>query len=68
MWTLLALIGTVLMTIVIVLGLFKAAGLGSVEIQDSQIGTSVIQAPKGVLDAAIRFDGRPVGEDAAALF
>ncbi|MET4391825.1 hypothetical protein ABIB73_007617, partial [Bradyrhizobium sp. F1.4.3] len=31
--------------------------LGSVEIQDSQIGTSVIQAPKGALDAPIRFDG-----------
>ncbi|MCK1480491.1 hypothetical protein IVB27_38605 [Bradyrhizobium sp. 197] len=31
MWTLLVLIGTVLMTIVIVLGLFKAAGLNRVE-------------------------------------
>ncbi|MDH2406855.1 hypothetical protein QCM77_44565, partial [Bradyrhizobium sp. SSUT18] len=50
------------------IGLNRHRALGSVEIQDSQIGTSVIQAPKGVLDAAIRFDGRPVGEDAAALF
>lgn len=31
MWTLLALIGTVLMTIVVVLGLFKAAGLKRLE-------------------------------------
>ena len=31
MWTLLALIGTTLMTIVIVLGLFKAAGLKRLE-------------------------------------
>jgi len=31
MWTLLVLIGTVLMTIVIVLGLFKAAGLKRLE-------------------------------------
>jgi hypothetical protein len=31
MWTLLALAGTVLMTIVIVLGLFKAAGLKRLE-------------------------------------
>ena len=42
--------------------------LGSVEIQDSQIGMSVIQAPKGVWHAPIRFDRRPVGEDGAALF
>jgi hypothetical protein len=43
-------------------------GLGPVEIQDSQIGMSVIQAPKGVWHAPIRFDKRPVGEDGAALF
>ena len=42
-------------------------GLGSVEIQDSQIGMSVIQAPKGVWHAPIRFDGCAVGEDGAAL-
>jgi hypothetical protein len=42
--------------------------LGSVEIQDSQIRKSVIQAPKGVWHAPIRFDRRPVGEDGAALF
>ena len=42
--------------------------LGPVEIQDSQIGMSVIQAPKGVWHAPIRFDKRPVGEDGAALF
>ena len=36
-------------------------GLGSVEIQDSQIRKSVIQAPKGVWHAPIRSDGRPVG-------
>jgi hypothetical protein len=43
-------------------------GLGPVEIQDSQIRKSVIQAPKGVWHAPIRFDRRPVGEDGAALF
>src|SRR5882672_7413379 len=43
-------------------------GLGSVEIQDSQFRKSVIQAPKGVWHAPIRFDRRPVGEDGAALF
>jgi hypothetical protein len=42
--------------------------LGSVEIQDSQVGMFVIQAPKGVWHAPIRFDRRPVGEDGAALF
>ena len=42
--------------------------LGPAEIQDSQIGMSVIQAPKGVWHAPIRFDKRPVGEDGAALF
>ena len=42
--------------------------LGSVEIQDSQIRKFVIQAPKGVWHAPIRFDRRPVGEDGAALF
>lgn len=47
---------------------FGRDGLGSVEIQDSQIGTSMIQAPKGVWDAPIRFDGRSMGEDGAALF
>jgi hypothetical protein len=45
-----------------------ATSLGPVEIQDSQIGMSVIQAPKGVWHAPIRFDKRPVGEDGAALF
>ena len=45
-----------------------ARWLGSVEIQDSQIRKSVIQAPKGVWHAPIRFDRRPVGEDGAALF
>jgi hypothetical protein len=44
------------------------SALGSVEIQDSQIRKSVIQAPKGVWHAPIRFDRRPVGEDGAALF
>jgi hypothetical protein len=38
-----------------------AGPLGSVENQDSQIGMFVIQAPKGVWHAAIRFDRRPVG-------
>jgi hypothetical protein len=42
--------------------------LGSVEIQDSQIGMPVIQAPKGVWNAPIRFDGCSMGEDGAALF
>jgi hypothetical protein len=42
--------------------------LGPVEIQDSQIGIFVIQAPKGVWHAPIRFDRRPVGKDGAALF
>ena len=37
------------------------AGLGSVENQDSPIGMFVIQAPKGVWHAPIRFDRRPVG-------
>jgi hypothetical protein len=41
---------------------FKAkTQLGSVEIQDSQIGMAVIQAPKGVWNAPIRFDGRSMG-------
>jgi ketosteroid isomerase-like protein len=43
-------------------------GLGAVEIQDSQIGMPVIQAPKGVWNAPIRFDGCSMGEDGAALF
>jgi hypothetical protein len=47
---------------------FQTSTLGSVEIQDSQIRKSVIQAPKGVWHAPIRFDRRPVGEDGAALF
>jgi hypothetical protein len=42
--------------------------LGSVEIQDSQIGMFVIQAPKGVWHAPIRFDRCPVGKDGAVLF
>src|SRR4029078_3586157 len=35
---------------------------------DSQIGMSVIQAPKGVWHAPIRFDRCAVGKDRAALF
>ena len=37
--------------------------LGSVGIQDSHVGLVVIQA----VDGPIRFDGRPMGEDGAAL-
>ena len=41
--------------------------LGSVEIWDSQVPMFVIQAPKGAFHGSQEFDGRPMGEDAAAL-
>jgi hypothetical protein len=43
------------------------SGLGSVEIWDSQVPMFVIQAPKGAFHGSQEFDGRPMGEDAAAL-
>jgi hypothetical protein len=44
-----------------------AGGLGPVENQDSHFGGGMIQAPKGVCDAPILSDGRPMGEDGALL-
>ena len=43
---------------------FVSHALGPVENQDSTFGLVVIQA----LDGTIRADGRPMGEDGAALF
>ena len=41
--------------------------LGPVENQDSHFGGRMIQAPKGVCNAPILSDGRPMGEDGAPL-
>jgi hypothetical protein len=46
----------------------KGAIRACLQLGDSQIGASVIQAPKGVWHEPIRSNGRPVGEDGAALF
>ncbi|MBK3665442.1 restriction endonuclease [Bradyrhizobium diazoefficiens] len=54
--------------IIVTTSFLTSGALGSVEIQDSQNGMSVIQAPKGVWYAPIRSDRCSMGEDGAGLF